>query len=141
VHDARLVSNLPQLARIRDWLRTCVQIAQTARCEPHSGLLSSLKNAECRDPQRRKECEPPPAGRAETKEDAREHQRRGQGNDAQPQALLLAAWTDVRNVGDGASYRSSLQPWSVARPDSSGHLDHDTVAFQARRDPAPGVRV
>jgi hypothetical protein len=72
VHGASLTSNLAALGRISDWLSTFVHVAQTARCEPDSGLFSSLKETQQANPEGRKEYESPTPRRSETKEDASE---------------------------------------------------------------------
>jgi hypothetical protein len=102
VHDASLTSSLDALGRIGNRLSAVVHVAQTARCEFDSGLTPSLKETQRRDPEGRKEDEPPSAWRSETKEDASEQGSGHQSRDAQSQAPLLAAQTNVRNVVDGS---------------------------------------
>jgi hypothetical protein len=72
VHEASLTSNLAALGRIGNWLSTFVHVAQTARREVHSGLISSLKETHQADPERRKEYKSPTPWRSETEEDASE---------------------------------------------------------------------
>jgi len=70
VHASSLTSNPAALGRIRNWLGTLVQVAQTARRKLDSGLCPSLKCPQRGDPERWKEYKPPTARRSNTKEDA-----------------------------------------------------------------------
>ena len=50
MNGASLAPDLSQLGRITNRLRTVIHIAQTARREPYSGLIESLKHAERPEP-------------------------------------------------------------------------------------------
>jgi hypothetical protein len=62
VHHARLPAHLSQLDRIDDPFGAIIPVAQTARCEPYSGLGARLKHTQPPDPQRQ-ERRPPPRPR------------------------------------------------------------------------------
>lgn len=101
MHAHRLTANPPELLRILDRRRSVVQVAQTARCESYSGLVSCLKKAERGHPQRWKQGEPPDRRRAQPEQDAGNEQRRAEGHEAETQAVALTAGTDVGGWGDG----------------------------------------
>lgn len=99
MHAQRLPANPPQLVRILDRFRSAIHVAPTARRESHSGPVSGLKETQRGHPEQRKECESPAMGRATPKEDSAEHQGGTEGHDAEAQAALPAAWTDIRDRG------------------------------------------
>lgn len=104
MHTQRLPANPPQLVRILDRIRSAIHVAPTARCESHSGLVSSLKETQRGHPEKRKECESPDIGRANQVEDSAEHQGGTEGHDAETQAALPAARTDIRDGGDAYGF-------------------------------------
>jgi len=46
VHRPRLALDLRALLGVNDWLRAAIEIAQTARCEPHSRSVPRLKETQ-----------------------------------------------------------------------------------------------
>lgn len=100
MHAQRPPTNPPQLVRILDRFRSAIHVAPTARRESHSGLVSSLKETQRGHPEQRKECESPDTGRAKRQEDSTEHQGGTERHDAEAQAALPAARTDIRDGGD-----------------------------------------
>jgi hypothetical protein len=136
VHDASLTWNLAALGRIGNWLSTVVHVAQTARREVHSGLISSLKETHQADPERRKEYKSPTPWRSETEEDASEQGSGHQGHDAQSLALLLAARTNVRDVLDGVCpIVAHVNGLALTRALTRGGAAHDSIESGER--PAP----
>jgi len=99
----RLTTNPPELGGIGDraGARSIVHVAQTARREPHSGLVSRLKESERAQPQR-KECEEAPGARC-AQDYQQDHEQRGCGerDESESTPLRLTAWSDVRDGCDG----------------------------------------
>jgi len=71
-------------------LRAAVHIALTARCEAHSRLVASLKDAERADPGRHKDDEPRRARRSHKEEDDGKESSGSERNDRQSEAGSLA---------------------------------------------------
>ena len=103
MHPQRLPPNLSQLSRLGDRTRPCpvVHVAQTARREPDSGLVSCLKESERAQPERQK-CEQSPGGRC-AQNHHQDHEQRGctERDESESTPLRLAARSDVRDDGDG----------------------------------------
>jgi len=84
-------------------LRSIVHIAQTARREAHSGLVSSLKEPERADPEW-KQCDEAPGTRcAQSNQQNDEEGGAREPDKTQPTPLRLAARSDVRDEGDASA--------------------------------------
>lgn len=97
MNGPRLPPDLSQLNGIADALSSRVHVAQTARREPDSGLVASLKEAEGADPERDDARQPPESGCIEQQERRGENTRSHRRENAEPEPLLLAPRADVRD--------------------------------------------
>jgi hypothetical protein len=95
VHRPRLALDLRLLLGVKDWLRAAIQIAQTARCEPHSSSVPRLKEPQRPREQRDEERESPNWPHALEREDRRDHNADKQRGHAENESLLPFTWTDV----------------------------------------------
>jgi len=97
----RLTPHLRQLSGRFDWTRPVVHVALTARCQPDSSLVFCLKESERAQPER-EECDKAPAcGAVEQKPEHGEDGSNREHDEAEPAPTRLAAWSDIRDDGDG----------------------------------------
>ena len=94
---ARLPAHLSQLRRIGNWCKAGIHVAQTARREPHSRLVTSLKDAERADPGGHEEDQPPATRRINKEENEGKETGGGERGDPESEAGSLAARADVGN--------------------------------------------
>src|SRR5258708_2821687 len=97
VDGTSLTSYPRELRRIGDCCNARIHVAQTARREPHSGLVTSMKDAERADPGRHKQDEPRGARRVKKEEDDGKESSGSERNDPQSETGSLAARADVGN--------------------------------------------
>ena len=95
VHRPRLTLDQLPLLGGKDWLRAAIQIAQTARCEPHSRSVPRLKETQRPRKQRDEKREPPNRPHALEREDRRDHNAEKQRGSAENESLLSFTRTDV----------------------------------------------
>jgi hypothetical protein len=83
------------LLGISDWLRAAIQIAQTARCEPHSRSVPRLKETQRPREQRDEERESPNRAHALDHEDRGDHHAEKERDHAEDESLAPFARPDV----------------------------------------------
>ncbi len=83
MNRAGLTSHLRHLGRIGDRRSARIHIAQTARREPDSGLVASLKDSQRANPQRHEQRHPPDVWRTESEEHASEEDRGAERHETQ----------------------------------------------------------
>ena len=102
-----LASNLRELGRLLNGkrARAIIEVAQTARREANSGLVSSLKESERAEPERkeREQAPRPRSGQSHQEDD----KRRGasERDEPKPAPLRLAPRSDIRDDGDDLAPR------------------------------------
>lgn len=95
MHGAGLAPNLPERVRVRDGFGTRIHVAPTARRELHSGLVSSLKEPECGDPEWHDQRNSPRPRDLDRKQDDGKQGTGAQGDEAESETVPLAAGADV----------------------------------------------
>lgn len=103
MHGEGLAANLLKRCRIEDRAESgsIVHVAQTARREPDSGLVSRLKEPERAQPERQQREETPGARCAQSYQE--DHDQRGctERDESESPSLRLTARSDIRDDGDG----------------------------------------
>ena len=103
MNPQRLAPNLREVGRLLNGARprAIIEVAQTARREPDSGLVFGLKKSERAEPEG-KECEQPPRAWCVQADQEHNEERSGAERDQPERApSCLALRSDVRNAGDG----------------------------------------
>src|SRR2546423_15028095 len=91
VNRACLLSNLFELSGIRDRLRASVHVAQTARREAYSCLVTGLEVPKRANVKNENERQPPQERRTDENQEARDHNARNKRGNPEDEPLAPAS--------------------------------------------------
>jgi hypothetical protein len=101
VHRAGLSANPLQLLSVGDGLGTLIHVAQTARCQPYSRLVSRLEDSESANIEKEDERQTPDERRLDGDQERRDDHARSERGDAEEEALTPFSDPDVGGSGCG----------------------------------------